>query len=565
MIRSELILPLRIYDDLYDQYRFNRLCNEQVEENFEEQILFASDALPFFQFTRQASLYIPTRLTLRNVCVDAPSNFYKIVPFGADRFVPTQANDFYGAFPKIQSFTMNDASEVQVTIAAFNNCGGISNGNLGAIGDRSNIASSDDLNDIQFSGVLAATGDILYRLKINVENFVRSGGSTFKIKIWNGNAGQYLVKTIEAAGVYVVDFIALYDGMTIGFENIADGDEYTINYLQVTKVAAGLLSGSLDYPDTDMDETKIKIVRLANGTDVVTYCESAADYNPQPGTYYYIIELGQEVYFSELFTVKDAIDLEKYYCLEWGNLTPNCDLGNIIYTLATLSSCSFFHKMYFDSALFNPEFETEVEDEPNGEGDKNILHKRWKKSIQLDLPKCPPFLTDALSAIFMHNYCALSWPLNEMQDVRNDAVVIERVSSEISDTLKNCYQAVKLILTYADKYTATNCCDAVEEFDCPAATAVADGGFSPVVGSPGVYVIFITTAVPGSSVVLHYNLNGGGYVADLNAQSIVDADGNAQILFDTNGIGAITTLTYFVRNRTITCTFNDTTPGTIAP
>lgn len=568
MRKSELILPIRIYDDLYEQRRFNKTCDD---DGCDQEIIVASNELPFFQFTRDSSLQVATQLLLRNVCSDKQAGFYKMLSEHESNFTP--GTDPIGLIwnPSKTYVLDGPPPESRVfEIFQFGECGGLSNGDLTDLGDLSAATpATPDQANIQLQGFIPSFSN-KFRVKLVVDKFIQTSGSSFQINVYNGDAGDPIIETITAPGVYVLEFFALAGHITIEFADVQFGDEWVLTSIQGTHLAPNLYNGYLT--DKAIDETKVKITQLADGRDLVVYCEptfTMNNYHPDPGVYYYILQMGLEMYFSETFTVKRPQELDKYYCLEWTNVNDGnglCDINNSIALTPGLTGCVYTNKLYLDAALISPQYETSEDEEENGAGDKNYTFRRWQKTLIFDLAKCPPFLTDALSGIFLFNYVGIREPLNDFQDVRSDAITVEKVTAEVSDVMQNCFQNVKLNLVLPDTYNRTNCCDAIEQFVCPedydAPTLVSAGE----VGSTGVFQV-TGTGVPGSLAVVEYNSDGDGWVEDPSASAVVDSDGNYTVLFDSAPIIAGVSVSLFLRvnNKTFVCDFGTTADEQVIP
>jgi len=120
MIKSELILPIRFYDDLFNQYRFGNMS----EPICEPLLVYPSRQLPHFQIKRTSSLLPPTQFKLRNICVDKDNNYYKVIPEGASNFHSPDAVTYFDGWPE-GSYTYDngvDPPESRVVVIAETNC-----------------------------------------------------------------------------------------------------------------------------------------------------------------------------------------------------------------------------------------------------------------------------------------------------------------------------------------------------------------------------------------------------------------------------------------------------------
>lgn len=531
MRKSEPILPLPIYTDLFDQYRFSSLCDDG---GCQQELIYPTNEMPFFQFVRDKTLQTATQLVARNICSDKSSNYYKLIP----EYITMTEDKYLGHFNTypiaggIYDDGVNPPFGGTTTIAKID-CGKLVNENV----DSNWTFSSDATIDI--TGIPNTNTKVHF--KISVDHLKRA--STFSIKIYSG---ADLIGTITSAGVYNYTYASTSNTITVEFTDYAPGDEFEISHMQARYVNPLNYAGYVT--DISLDATKIKIKQIDNDRDVITYCEGAKDYNVKPGTYYYILNMNGEVYFSETFTVKTPKELEKYFRLYWMN---SCDINeSIIYSVASLV-CLFYHAIYLDAALFTPEYNTDVEEQQNGMGDKTPTFKRWQKSIKLDVQKSPPFLTDALSAILLHDTIYLKEPLNDKQETGKQEYQIEGVTPEVKDILLNCYQNVLLKLVLSSRFTGKNCCDTIAFFDCTQTqTPTLDNQSEPFSG------IFLLegTGLKGSFAVVEYKLNGGSWVQTTTYQAI-DANGDYAVLFDTNDLVGIVDLDVRIRSKTIACDF----------
>lgn len=531
MKKSEPILPLPIYDDLFDQQRFNSLCDPDCQQ----QLIFATSELPFFQFLRDKSLKTATQLYLRNACRDKEVSFYKLVPENITNY-EGNFKDYFTNYPRIGGI-FDDG--VNPPFGGLEPIAEIDCGTLKSI-ELSPYWSVVSPAKLVITNVFPG---IKVYFKIIVDNFFRTG--TFAIKIFSGEETDTLIGTITQSGIFNFELTSdiTNQKITIYFEDYASGDSFTISHIQAGYINPLDLQLFLD--DVPMDETKIKIKQLRTGKDVVTYCEGQIDYAPEPGDYYYILNMDGQIYFSEVFTLKTPKELEKYFNLLWFN---SCDINEtIIYNIGAFL-CGFKHSLYFDAALFGPEYPTIDDGIENGVGDRINTFKRWQKNVKLDILKSPQFLTDALSAVFIHDNVYLKNPLNDKKESPNSFYKILSITNEISDILLNCYQSVKLKLVLTERYTNKLCCDNILFFDCtPVQAPTIDNTSEPL---SGVYLLE-GTILPQTFAVIEYDLNGAGYI-EANNVSVGDL-GSYEILFDTNGLGSITDLKVRVRSKTLDC------------
>lgn len=460
MEKSYPILPLRIYDDLFDQHRFNP--HTQNTEAFD--LVYPANELPTFQFSRTSSLDLPDHFYLRNTCNDPGANFgyYKQVPESAGVFGDYAANEFYGAFPKSAGAIYDNGIDPPsgTTIDDFLN---ISCDNL--------VPQIEEFYTISSMGaelVLPLTGSVAnYSVKIIVDKIVISGGSTFSIKIYAGTQSDLLLGTITTPGIYNYSFTSgVYSQVTLAFGNFTYGDDFKISYAQVFVNSFVTPLGS----DIVLDETKLKVLPMANGKDIVAYCEPNQNYGPAPGYYYYVIVVGTQLFFSEVFRVIPLVQIEKYYRLRWRN---SCDINNAVLYNVTKLGCTFYNTLYLDAALFNPEYETKEEGKENGVGDFNVNFSSWKKNINFEIPKTPEFLADSLNAILLHDDVAVKRPIGVQQMVNTNEFQVMRVVPDTESILNDCFLKVNLKLLLYDNYNKSGCCNDADYFNCSPCTYTA--------------------------------------------------------------------------------------------
>ena len=471
MIKSEPILPIRFYDDLFDQHRFNVHCNktQQIE------LVYPTNRLPHFQLRRTSKLTSPSMFFLRNVCHDVSENnvgfgtihnYYQELPEAASIFSNYAATELFDAFPPTQGAIVDNGSDppygTVIPIGKIT-CRGLSNADKPD--DTALVATPYGYFDIPL-----ASASQKYKFKIVVDKFVRSPGSTFKIKLLTDTAaGTDVIGEITEAGVYHFDFTSTTSFLSVVFVDISLDDEYDISYVQVSidKFDSILLQ------DYELDETKIKIQPMKNGTDILIFCEAQTNRAITPGTYYYVIVDGSNYYFSEPFKIISIKDAEKYYQITWGN---SCDINNSVIFNTSAFSCTYQNSLYLDASLFKPEPETREEGEENGIGEVTPLYKQWKKNINFEIPKSPEFLTDALSALFLFSDVRITKPLNNLQQKIGEYFTVKKIIPEVTNILNDCFQKVNFKLLLNENYTQSGCCTNAEIEDCTPCTYSAGVG-----------------------------------------------------------------------------------------
>lgn len=509
MIKSEPILPIRFYDNFYDQQRFNFHCSDRDQIDLK----FPALNLPHFQLRRNKKYNLPDRFFLRSVCTDIDYNYYKVLPEAAANLGNPALTDFIGPFENF-SFLISDPIEPGEII----------------LGPLLKI-DCDVLTFIPFSPLLVATGSLTItvfastylHLKILVDEMTISVGSSFWIKIY---AGASLQGVITQPGIYNFNIVMnAATTISVVFDNMMGSDSFKISYLQVTYDPLTIISAT----DIDLDPSKLKTIPMANGTDIIAYCEELAIYNIPEGEYYYVIGNDFDSYVSEPFKIISLKESEELYKLTWYS---TCDINDAI--LYKSLPCYFRNRLFLDAGLFKPEYDTKEEGEENGKGESAIQFQKWKKNLNLEVGKSPEFLSDALSGIFLHDVVALKKPLNILQESNNGEFSVIKVISDVSQVLEDCFQRVNLKLLLTDIYTDTACCNDAEIFDCTPCkyvTGLCDLGASygllmpPSVGVPGLYSCatgnIVTTVredelicYEGKYVTIKKNVSGNWYISN---------------------------------------------------
>lgn len=459
MIKSEPILPLRFYNDIFDQDRFNKFH----DRSFDTPLVYPTSQLPSFQFVGSASLVYPDNFVLKKVCNE--DYHYKIIPENVSNFEPISTMDYFGGFnfaadtsigkvfgpPAIYNDGVNPPIGVPVSPVVTFSCGKIVGGDI-----TNYTPTSPPPPWTQLS--VPVTNGYRHNVKIIVEKLVNVS-TAFSIKIYMGSQSGTLIGIITKPGVYNTDFTANASNIVIVFTGYTAADAYSVSYLQVTKHP--LIS--LGTGDLSIVPTKLKMFELENGKKVIAYCENNQSYNVDPGDYYYVVTNGLETFFSEVFTIKTLRELEAYYILSWWN---SCDLGQIIYDETTLL-CGFKNLIYLNAALFKPEYNTTTENLTNGENTLVPVFKKWQKYRTLDIVKTPEFLVDSLSGIFLHDNILLEEPLNREQVNRSSEFTVSEVISDITPVLEDGYQRVNLKMMLSENYVKSGCCEnlTVEEIE----------------------------------------------------------------------------------------------------
>ena len=462
MNKSEPILPLRFYDDLFDQQRFSKFCADCVDCQLN--LVYPSNDKPHFQFTRKSKLTVPTMFYLRNTCRDKEFLNYKVIPEAASNFSTVEATDFFGEFPKGGIYHIPDAGHGD-DISAFAidiNCG-----NLVPAQPRQDCAYVLSSAFI----TVPVSDNQLYKFKLVVDKLFKSTGSAFVIKIYTGGVGGSLIAAITAPGVYIYDIFTYGDSdITVAFEAMECDDDFSISFIQATTMLFDTnLTG-----DIILDHTKLRVVPMSDGTDIVVYCGDFSNntISIPNGDYYYVVYDGPNYYVSEVFSIISLREIENHYKLTWWNTCDISKYRSVLYDTKNID-CEYRNVLYLDAGLFNPEYDTTEEGDENGAGDINVNFQKWRKNLNFEIGKSPEFLTDALTAIFLHDNIFVKKPLNHYQDVLNNEYKVIKITNNVSTILGDCFQKVNLKFLLEDKFIDTGCCTESIVFDCTPCKYVA--------------------------------------------------------------------------------------------
>lgn len=436
---SSPILPLRIYDNLFDQQRFN-FHSSEVEQ---VDLVYPPHELPHFQFKRTSSIYGATKFLLRNICEDENDGYgyYKQIPEPANTFSEFAANAFFGTdFPTIGVTTPSSGLLWQIGV--------LSCGKLVTAPDNPTYTVAAAYGEWTIP-LTSATGK--YQFKIVVDKITKVLASTFSIKVMTGPAGTVL-GTITRPGTYVYTFDAIAASVYIKFDGWQKGDLFEISEVQAIKLKYLTPLST----DVVLNQANIGVKPLIDGTDIVYYCEANQNYAPAPGYYYYIINVNNtNYYFSEVFKIVSVKELEKYYRLKWYH---SCDLKNeIIYKASTLL-CNFQNVLYLDAALFNSEPATKEEGIETRDGDFTPQLITWQNTVNFEITKAPRFLAESLSAVILHDTILIQPPVNEHQLVNTEELQVLRLVPEVSSIMSGHFQKVNLKLILDNYNTRSGCC-----------------------------------------------------------------------------------------------------------
>lgn len=444
MILSSPILPLRFYTSLFDQVRFNAHCN-QKDAPFE--LVYAANELPSFQIRRDSKFQEPTEFFIRNICKDIELNYYKLFPEGVDKFGPGYA-DYFGTMPLYEIVSEDPVSgpiygdRPILTV----DCG-----------KMVSVPMDTDCETAALSYInipLGFNDPYNFTLKIVVDTFYTSGSFAINIKLDGTTVG-----TITSAGTHIFNLENpdLNPTLKLEFIGYECGDYFSISFMQAIIDKFNALTG-----EAVLNTNLLSTYPTKEGKDIIVFCNGNSA-NLSPGQYYYVVASGDDKYFSEVFTIKDAVELDSLYKLTWWN---SCDINySILYNPSTVDCDQFKNFLYLDAGLFKPEYDTKEEGEENGRGDLNTIFQRWQKNLHFDC-MCPEFLADALSGVFMHDEIYVRRPKNEFQLVLDNEYKVLRVVPDVKNVADDCFQLVDLKLLLEDNYTDSECCDESPLIDC---------------------------------------------------------------------------------------------------
>lgn len=487
MIKSEPILPIRFYDDLFDQQRFDKFCNECIDCQLK--LVYPASEKPQFQFKRKSTLALPDLFYMRNTCTDKAYLNYKIVPESASHFGTTEATTFFGSFPKGGIYHNPDDPHEDIGGLALD----ISCGNLIPATPRPNCPYALVSSFIS----IPVSDNQLYKFKLIIDDLYIFPGSGFVIKIYTGGVGGNLIAAITEPGVYIFDINTGGDtDITLSFEGMTCNDNFSISYIQATM----MLFNTTVTGDIILDPTKLKIFPMNNGTDIIVYCgDFATLLNVPIADYYYVVGWGDKYVVSEVFSIITLKEIQNHYKLTWWNVCDINKTDSVLYATNnnTISlNCEYKNTLYLDAGLFKPEYDTVEEGDENGAGDLTVNFQKWRKNLNFEVPKSPEFLTDALTAIFLHDNVYIKKPLNYYQEVLNNEYQVLKIINNVSQVLDDCFQKVNLKFLLENKYIDTACCTQAAVFDCTPCKYIAGDdcgeglGYVLVISGVGVHGLF---------------------------------------------------------------------------
>ncbi len=447
MTASELILPTRFYTDIFNQHRFDKDCDY---DPCGAGLVYPSNELPHFQIKRDHSELTVGNFLLRNVCCDANLNYYKVIPQSASIFASNSGN--YWNFP-VNEFTPNGGVlPVEKSITELD-CGVLKS----IYFDPNSWTSTGNFPEL--TGI-QIDNPCRIRFKIVVDKFQRAPGSNMEIRIYNFVTFQ----SITAPGVYTFDFLSNGNPI-VQFAFYEAGDMFEISEIQI-QIMDIQCAGSCD-TDVILDPDDIQILNLANEKDILVYCPQSTSASVEPGNYYYYVKCvgpGDDdiaFYFSEVFTVVSPRDIQKYYRLKWWN---SCDIEDkIIYNQESLN-CFFYNQLFLDAGLFKPAYPTLTKPVEDGFGNITEVFRRMDKTKTLDFV-APEFITDAISAAFLHDKVILQDPINKNELLQKAPYQVYRIENTNSSVLNDCLQKNDFIFYIDASVTNTGCCNTIPLVD----------------------------------------------------------------------------------------------------
>ncbi|MFZ1593127.1 MAG: hypothetical protein WAT27_13635 [Chitinophagales bacterium] len=261
-----------------------------------------------------------------------------------------------------------------------------------------------------------------------------------------------VLMNINATGTYKVKYLAMPGDSDFTILQTAGGSgspQYmTFEYIQIKEYV------ELDANDIELPISLLSLINIGD-YDVINYCGDAFENQLPCGKYYMVIKTEDEIfYYSEVITVKDFIPSRSpYIMLEWYN---NCDLGDVIFQ--TIDSCSYKNRLYIDGPLSNPEYPIKEEGEEDGNSNFNPTFQKWEKKLLLTIPKCPEFIVDALTAVYLHDTIEMTRALRKKQIQVLSAEEIKSVEVELQSVLNDCATNIEMKLLLNDKVVDSTCC-----------------------------------------------------------------------------------------------------------
>lgn len=309
------------------------------------------------------------------------------------------------------------------------------------------------------------------------------------------------------------------------------------------------VNAELSTDSSDIELNKL-LVQLFNtgATDYFIYTGSILGISIPPGDYFSIIKCGNEIYYSEVITIKSFTPGKcNYYMLQWYN---SCDIQGVIY------STSFKNKLYLeDAALSKPEYPFTEEGETDGNKNFIAKYQKWEKQVQFIVTKVPEYISDSLTNLRLHDTINITPPLRIEQIQLTDSIDIQSVEYEVSYVVNDCFQNVVLNLILENKYIESACCNdnfltpcEVEEEGIPSALLSWSAGAFHFYGS----------AYSNSYIQAEYS-NDGGLTWLKDSQIIESSDYNGSglhIIYPEKYDGS--TIIFRIHNYTLNCEYGYT-------
>jgi len=408
---SSIITPVRWYNTIEEQDRYQsdiEICNFEL-------ISDKTRLLPF-QFRRNKSGYAINKWFLRKACTDAK----------------TAMIDTNNSLFTLDTGYWNKSNFSFV------------NGKLKSSTTYSSLAKIGIFNDTE-----------TYYIKI-VVNEIKSSSFTILADTASRN-----IATITAPGTYTFEFTAdLTDEDFTLSSSFGSGSEYVIveeiQIYQYKKFNVGI-------GDVDLDISLLTLQNIDSTQDVIQYCGQNLPSQLPCGSYYMILTTEDNlIYYSEVITVKDFIPSQSPYVrLEWFN---NCDLGDVIYQ--SIGGCAYKNRLYINGPISKPEYPFKEEGEEDGNADFNVTFQKWEKKEILTVSKCPEFITDALTAIKLHDTIQVTRPLRIKQTQVLSAYQIKSVECDVIPVFNDMANNVELKMLLDNKIVDSTCCQNISLTSC---------------------------------------------------------------------------------------------------
>lgn len=410
MIKSTPLTPFRWYDDFYEQDRFSRECAEICPFKL---ISPNTKLLPFL-FKRPASGDLVDTWILRKAC-DKP--LVELIPSNESAFVNSNSSYWNRA-----DWTVEDGHAVP----DYDLPGSIGKNGILTIGKTYTIHFDITKycgTEIGFS--LTAGG-------VDFGDFYDVGHYEFTFTAVNAN---FKFETLGSAEPEI-----------IWLDNVQVYEEFEVSD-----------------DDVELDATYLKLFN-AGDEDYIMYVGTPLSCLPC-GDYYSIIKTGDSFFYSEVITLINFIeDKSPYVKLTWRN---ECDIDDTIYSVQGYGAINYENIMWIDGPITTAEYPFLEEGTQNGNGDSKIDFQKWEKQRTLIVPKAPEFISDAITAMRLHDTIEFTEAIRKNQIYNSSPVAIEKSETDLEYIFNDCAANLNVKMTLARKVVDTSCCNNIDPYaDC---------------------------------------------------------------------------------------------------